>query len=303
MTTDTMVRADGVWKRYGRHDALQGLNIAVPEGAAYALIGANGAGKTTAIKVLMNILRPSRGTASIMGTDTRRMPPEVLAQIGYVSENQVLPGRLRVGEYFNYLRPFYPRWDRALEGSICSTLQLPAERRIGELSHGMRLKMALACALPYRPRLLILDEPFSGLDPLVREDFMEGLLLQAGELTMLIASQELAEIESVTTHVGFLHAGRMLLEESMSELGGRLREVRVTLDRTAAVPEKLPKEWLRPRAFGNVLSFVDTRYSKEQLDASVRALLGPVRQIDVEPMSLSSVFKTLARAVRDGVVQ
>jgi ABC-2 type transport system ATP-binding protein len=303
MTTDTMVRADGVWRRFGRHDALQGLNLAVPEGSAYALIGANGAGKTTTIKLLMNLLEPSRGSATVMGVDTRQLPPEILAQIGYVAENQSMPSRLSVGEYLDYLRPFYPSWDRALETSIRTRLQLPPERRIGQLSHGMRMKLALACALPYQPKLLILDEPFSGLDPLVREEFMEGLLLQAGELTMLIASQELAEIENVTTHVGFLHAGRMLLEEPMSDLSERLREVRVTLEQGACVPEHLPKEWLQPRAFGNVLSFVDTRYSEEDLGARVRSLLGPVRQIDAQPMPLNSVFKTLARAVRDGAMQ
>jgi ABC-2 type transport system ATP-binding protein len=303
MTTDIMVRADNVWRRFGRHDALQGLNLAVPEGSAYALIGANGAGKTTTIKLLMNILGPSRGAATVMGVDTRRISPEVLAQIGYVSENQVLPSRLRVGDYLDYLRPFYPSWDRALETSIRTRLQLPIERKIGELSHGMRIKVALACALPYRPKLLILDEPFSGLDPLVREEFMEGLLLEAGELTMLISSHELGEIESVSTHVGFLNAGKMLLEESMSGLNARLREVRVTLERPAAVPERLPKEWLQPRAFGNVLSFIDTRYSEEDLGERIRSLLGPVRQIDAQPMPLRSVFTTLARAARDGAMQ
>jgi ABC-2 type transport system ATP-binding protein len=303
MTTDTMVRADDVWKRFGNHDALRGLNLLVPEGGAYALIGANGAGKTTTIKVLMNILGPSRGAATVMGVDTRRMSPAILAQIGYVSENQALPTRVRVGDYLDYLRPFYPSWDRALETSIRTRLQLPVERKIGELSHGMRIKVSLACALPYRPKLLILDEPFSGLDPLVREEFMEGLLLDAGDTTMLISSHELGEIENIATHVGFLDAGKMLLEESMSDLNARLREVRVTLERPAAVPEHLPKEWLRPHAFGNVLSFVDTRYSEADLGERLRSLLGPVRQIDAQPMPLRSVFTTLARAARDGAVQ
>jgi ABC-2 type transport system ATP-binding protein len=300
MTTATVVRADDLWKRFGRHDALRGLNLAVPEGSAYALIGANGAGKTTTIKLLVNILTPSRGTARILGVDAQRISPEILAQIGYVSENQALPGRIRVGGYLDYLRPFYPSWDRALETSILARLQLPMDRKIGELSHGMRIKVALACALPYRPKLLILDEPFSGLDPLVREEFMEGLLLQAGEMTMLISSHELGEIENVSTHVGFLDAGKMLIEESMTDLGGRIRDVRVTLDHPAAVPERLPKEWLQARAFGNVLSFVETRYSEKDLGERVRLLLGPVRRIDAEPMPLRSVFTTLARAARDG---
>ncbi|HWY23315.1 MAG TPA: ABC transporter ATP-binding protein [Nevskia sp.] len=302
MTTATVVRADKVWKRFGRHDALQGLNLAVPEGSAYALIGPNGAGKTTTIKLLMNLLAPTRGAAMVMGVDTRRLSPEVLAQIGYVSESQALPGRLSVGEYLDYLRPFYPGWDRALEASIRSRLQLPAERKIGALSHGMRIKVALACALPYRPKLLILDEPFSGLDPLVREEFMEGLLLEAGELTMLISSHELGEIENVATHVGFLDAGRMLIEESTNDLGARLREVRVTLEHPAAVPERLPREWLQARSYGNVLSFIDTRYSEAELGERIHALLGPVRHIDTQPLPLRSVFTTLARAARDGAM-
>jgi ABC-2 type transport system ATP-binding protein len=170
------------------------------------------------------------------------------------------------------------------------------------LSHGMRIKVALACALPYRPKLLILDEPFSGLDPLVREEFMEGLLSQSGETTMVISSHELGEIENVTTHVGFLDAGKMLIEESMSDMNDRIREVRVTLDQTATVPERLPKEWLQVRAFGNVLSFVDTRYSEIGMNERLRSLLGSVRRIDAQPMPLRSIFTTLARAARDGAI-
>src|SRR5678810_255042 len=106
-----------------------------------------------------------------------------------------MPKKLTVIEYLNYLRPFYATWDRSLESSILRQLRLPPERRIGQLSHGMRMKMALQCALPFRPELLILDEPFSGLDPLVRDEFMEQLLQQAGEMTVLISSHELGEID------------------------------------------------------------------------------------------------------------
>ena len=303
MKNEAMVRATDVWRRFGSHDALQGLNLAVPEGSAYALIGANGAGKTTTIKVLMNLLLTARGTATIMGVESCRLTPEVFAQIGYVSENQELPGRMTVADYFDYLRPFYPSWDRDLEHSVRARLQLPAQRRIGALSHGMRMKMALACALPYRPRLLVLDEPFSGLDPLAREELIEGVLLQGGEVTLLIASQELDEIESLTTHIGFMHAGRLLLEESTSELGGSLREVRVVLEPGTVVPERLHGAWLQPRAFGSVLTFVDTRYSEEGLGPRVRAVLGPVKQVDVQSLPLNSLFKTLARAAREGALQ
>src|SRR5580692_7315873 len=101
-----MIRADNLWKKFGRHEALQGLNLSVPEGSAYALIGVNGAGKTTAIRILMNILEAERGSAKVLGVDSRRLSPRELAQIGYVSENQEFPPRLSVSEYLAYVRRF-----------------------------------------------------------------------------------------------------------------------------------------------------------------------------------------------------
>lgn len=295
-----IIETDNVWKKYGRFDALQGLSIAVPEGSAFALIGANGAGKSTTIKTLMNIISPSRGQATILGVDSRKLSPGELAQIGYVSENQEMPGRLTVAEYITYLRPFYPAWDRDLEAEILRQLRLPPDRRIRDLSHGMRMKMALACALPFRPRLLMLDEPFSGLDPLVRDEFMENLLRQAGDgMTILISSHELMELEGVATHVAFLDRGRLLFQETMDDLTDRLREVHVTLDRPRT-PAQLPKEWLDFRISGNVVSFVDTAYGEDRLAASVTAAFGSVRETEARPIGLRSIFKTLARATRDG---
>jgi ABC-2 type transport system ATP-binding protein len=295
-----MIRTENLWKKFGRFEALRGLNFDVPPGSAFALIGANGAGKTTTIKVLMNILEPSRGQATILGVDSRRISPRELAQIGYVSENQDMPGRLTVAEYLAYLRPFYKQWDAELEASILRQMRLPLERKIGNLSHGMRLKMALLCALPYRPKLLVLDEPFSGLDPLVRDEFMEGLLEQAGEMTILISSHELGEIDGVTTHVAFLDEGKLLFQEAMSDLSGRFRVVRVTLGEEAASPARLPNGWMQVRTAGNVLTFIDSHYSERDLGEQIRSRIQGVRAIDCQPMALRSIFTTLARGARDG---
>ena len=297
-----IVEAHDLCKRYGRFDAVQGLEFGISEGSAFALVGPNGAGKTTTIKVLLNLLEPSRGTVSILGVDSRSISPAELADIGYVSENQELPGRLTVGQYLDYLRPFYRRWDRKLETSLRDDLQLPAARRIGELSHGMRIKMALVCALSFRPRLLILDEPFAGLDALVRDELTEGLIGQAGDSTILIASHELSEIEGLATDVGFLHAGRMMFQEPMSRLTERCREVYVTLDSTARVPDPLPAHWLQARTAGNVLMFVDTEFSDDTLEDLVRTVCDGVRLIDAQPMTLRSIFTSLAPAARDGVL-
>jgi ABC-2 type transport system ATP-binding protein len=295
-----MIRTDNLWKNFGRFEALRGLSFDVPEGSAFALIGANGAGKTTTIKVLMNILEPSLGKASILGVDSRRISPRELAQIGYVSENQDMPSRLTVGEYVAYLRPFYPTWDREVEASITRQLRLPLERKIGNLSHGMRMKMALMCALPYRPKLLVLDEPFSGLDPLLRDEFMEGLLEQAGEMTILVSSHELQEIDGVATHVAFLDEGKLLFQESMTDLTERFREVHVTLEVEASLPDSVPREWMQMRTLGNVLTFVDTKFGENELGEQVRQRIRGVRGIDVQPMALRSIFTTLARCARDG---
>jgi ABC-2 type transport system ATP-binding protein len=295
-----MIRVENLWKRFRRFDALQGLTFDVPEGSAFAMIGANGAGKTTTIKVLMNILQPSRGSTTMLGVDSRKLSPRELAQIGYVSENQDMPTRLTVRQYVEYIRPFYPTWERQLEGSIARQLRLPLERKIGDLSHGMRMKMALLCALPYRPKVLILDEPFSGLDPLVRDEFMEGLLEQAGEMTILISSHELGEIDGLATHVAFLDEGKLLFQESMSELTARFREVQVTLETEAVSPTQVPTEWMQMRARGNVLTFVDGRFDENSLGEMVRSRIQRVRGIDSRPMGLRSIFTTLAKAARDG---
>jgi len=291
-----MIQATGIFKKFGKHDALKGLSFSVPEGSAFALIGANGAGKTTTLRILMNILAPTAGQATVLGVDSRRLGPRELSRIGYVSENQRMPGGLTVAQYIDYLRPFYPAWDRQLETQLRRDLRLPGDRKIADLSHGMRMKAALACALPFRPKLLVLDEPFSGLDPLVRDEFMEGLLRQANELTILISSHELAEIDSFTTHVGFLDEGKLLFEESMTDLIARFREVHVTLEHEAHTPDRIPQDWLQVRAMGNVLAFVDSRFKEEKLNERIASVIDGVRRVDAQPMGLRSIFTTLARA-------
>jgi ABC-2 type transport system ATP-binding protein len=210
-------------KTYGHFGALRGLDLSVPEGSVFAVLGASGAGKTTLIKILVNIIEPSQGTAKILGVDSRAIDPDTLANIGYVSESQAMPARLRLADFFAYLRPCYARWDEALESELRTQFALPADRRIGELSHGMRLKMALACALSFRPRLLVLDEPLSGLDALARDEIIAGFMAQAGVTTIFISSHELDEVQRFATHIAFLHEGVLLFQGSMQSLADHAR--------------------------------------------------------------------------------
>jgi len=293
-----MIEIRDLTKKYKNHGAWRNLSLSVPEGSAFLVVGANGAGKTTMIKILMNLLEATSGTAEILGVDSRKLSPQQLAQIGYVSENQELPGKLRVAEYLAYLRPFYPTWDAQMEAETLRQFRLPGDRKINELSHGMRVKLALTCALSYRPRLLVLDEPFSGLDPLVRDEFMEGLAGYAHEMTILMSSHELGEAEAFGTDVAFIDEGRLLFQESMELLTARMQEIKVTLDRPASVRLPAPADWVDVRESGNVLTFVHTQFVENDLQAQLQTRIDGVQRIEVSPMPLRTIFTSLSRATR-----
>ena len=223
----SILRTIDLSKRFRGTQALDGLSLDVPEGSVFALIGANGAGKTTAIKILMNIHQPTSGSAEALGVDSRRLSLREFQQIGYVSENQEMPEWMTVGYFLAYLKPFYPTWDDARAEELLRQFALPRDRKLKHLSRGMKMKAALASSLAYRPKLIVLDEPFSGLDPLVRDELIEGLLESASEATILISSHDLAEIESFASHVGYLDRGRLRFSEEMTALSARFREVEV----------------------------------------------------------------------------
>jgi ABC-2 type transport system ATP-binding protein len=293
-----IVETRGLTKKFGRFEAIEDLDLRIPEGSVFALIGPNGAGKTTAIRLLMNILRADRGQAIVLGTSSDRLGPGDFQRIGYVSESQKLPDALSLAHYFGYLRSLYPAWDRALEAQLCAQFELPPTRKIRHLSHGMRMKALLVGALAYRPRLLVLDEPLSGLDTLVRDEVVNGLLQQAGETTILISSHELAEIESFTTHVAFMQNGRLLLQEAIEALQARFREVHVTLSAEKALPRPLPPGWLLPTVSGHRLRFVAAHYAgDEALSRELARHFGAVR-MEREPMSLRAIANALMQQRR-----
>src|SRR5262249_21704260 len=153
-----------------------------------------------------------------------------------------------VSVFLDFLRPFYPTWDRALEQSLIEQFDLPLDRKLGKLSRGMRMKAALASALAFHPKLIVLDEPFTGLDPLVRDELIQSLLERAEEATIFISSHDLAEIESFASHVGYLDQGRLRFSEELTALTDRFREVELTFDSPPSVPERVPAEWMQLNA-------------------------------------------------------
>jgi ABC-2 type transport system ATP-binding protein len=262
------------------------------------LVGPNGAGKTTSIKILMNIFPATCGRAEVLGADCSQLAGQSFTSIGYVSENQELPDWMQVGDFFTYLRPFYPSWDRDLENVLVRQFQLPLDRKLGKLSRGMRMKAALASSLAYRPKLIILDEPFGGLDPLVRDEVVEGLLERAPESTIFVSSHDLAEIENLASHVGYLEQGQLRVSEEMTTLSERFREVELTLDEPSTPRQDLPTTWMHVNSSAAVLRFIETRFDEERTTAEIRRLFGNVRNVSFTPMSLRSIFLAMAKAGR-----
>ena len=295
----SVIRTRDLVKRYRKLTALDGVALEVQEGAVYALVGQNGAGKTTAIKILMNLISATSGTAEVLGTDSRKIRGKAYSQIGYVSENQEIPEWMKVGALLDYLRPFYPTWDNSLEKSLVKQFDLPLDRKIKALSRGMKMKLALASALAFHPRLIVLDEPFGGLDPLVRDQLIEGLLERATESTIFLSSHDLAEIESFSSHVGYLDSGKLLFSEEMSSLATRFREVELTRETDQPLPSPLPDAWLQPKTSGALVRFVESRFDEQKTPADIQRVFGNVKDIQYRPLSLRSIFLALARKTEE----
>lgn len=277
--------------------ALAGLNLEVPENGVYGLIGPNGAGKSTTIKILLNVIRANSGRAEVLGVDSTRLSPCEMATIGYVSEDQALPGWMTVGYLLSYLKPFYSTWDDSFAAELVREFRLPLSRKLRHLSRGMRMKAALACALAYRPKLLIMDEPFAGLDPLVRDELIGGVLAAAEQTTMLISSHDLADIETFVSHVGYLDQGKLRFSEEMTSLSDRFREVEITTaPHQTTLSASLPGAWINVEQCDSRVRWVDTQFEHYRSMAEIERVFGDAQRAVVRPMPLRAIFVTLAKA-------
>lgn len=277
-------------------EALSGLNLSLTSGKVVALLGPNGAGKTTTLRLLMNLLRPTAGAAMVLGVDSRRLGPAQFAQIGYVSEDQQLPLWMTVRELLDYCRPFYSTWDRELERTLVAKFELPLGQKLSRLSRGTLMKAALLASLAYRPKLLVLDEPFSGLDPLIRDEFVRGVLevSLSGDWTVLVSSHDIEEVERLADHVVLLDRGRLTLSEAAESLQLRFRRVEVRLQGETPEPTHGAVEWERA---GDLLRFVETGYSGTTTERQWSERFAGA-SVTAQNMTLREIFLTFARASR-----
>ena len=291
------ILTQGVSHNFGRTQALAHVDLEVPRGSLYALLGPNGAGKTTLLKILMGLIRPHRGRVFLNGTEVRRVDAEQRQRIGYVAEGQDLPGWMTLSQLERYLQPLYPHWDAALADQLRDRFRLPSGQKIRKMSRGEQMKVALMAALAPRPRLLIMDEPFTGMDALVKDELVHGLLELAGdgEWTVLLCSHDIGELETLADRVGFLDRGRLILSEPLELLQSRFRRVEVAVGPGSLTEMTgLPPTWLSPRRAGNRITFVACDHGVEGWEDEIRVNLPGARQVDVRPASLREVFVALA---------
>jgi ABC-2 type transport system ATP-binding protein len=214
------VVVDGLSRRFRRKLALDDVSVEVPKGKVFGLVGENGAGKTTLIKHILGLLVPTTGSVRVFGMDPVAEPERVLARIGYLSENRDLPNWMRISELMRFMRAFYPDWDQKYADELIETFDLDPTEKVKNLSRGERAQTGLLIALAHRPELLVLDEPSSGLDPVVRRDILSAVIRAAAEegRTVLFSSHLLDEVDRVADVVTMIHKGRVVLSASTDEL-------------------------------------------------------------------------------------
>jgi ABC-2 type transport system ATP-binding protein len=296
-----MITIRDLQKRFRKTEALRGVNLDVPAGKVTAFLGPNGSGKTTTIKCAMNLMDPDAGSLDVLGVVPGKLKPEHWQRIGYVSENQRMPEWMSVAQLLDYVRPMYgSRWDRDFERKMLRDFELPAHTKLGSLSRGQKMKAALLSSLAYRPQLVVLDEPFAGLDPLVRDEFLSGLLelTETEGWTVWISSHDMEEVERFADRVAIIDHGRVHLEEDVATIQKRFRSVELVLAEETFRPPGLPGTWIDFRISGRSVRFTETNYDESSSRENCRAVFPYLVRREARPMNLREVFISLAREHR-----
>ncbi len=275
-------------RRFGSVTALADVSLAIRRGGVFGLIGNNGAGKTTLIKHILGLFRAQAGTVRVFGLDPVQNPVGTLGRIGYLSEDRDLPDWMRVGELMRYTQAFFPTWDDAFAEELREMFELDANERIRNLSRGQRARAGLLAALAHRPELLVLDEPSSGLDPIVRRDILGAIIRTIAEegRTVLFSSHLLDEVERVADEVAIIHQGRILLAATMDSIKETHRRVTLRFNEHLEHPPTLVGT-ISLAGHGAEWTYTCSGESR-QLRRAAEALGATV--VDDTPLSLDEIF-------------
>ncbi|UCD29016.1 MAG: ABC transporter ATP-binding protein [Planctomycetota bacterium] len=225
--SSSVISVSGLHKRFGKHQVLKSVNLDVPAGSIFGFLGLNGAGKTTLIRILLGLLKPNDGRCSVVDMNPQFDALEVRRRVGYMAENQTMYAWMRVEQIIGWVSRFYPDWDSEFADRLRQQMKLDADKKVGTLSKGQSSRLALLLALAHHPRVVILDDPTLGLDPIARRDFLRDVIgyLQAEGVTVFFSSHLLYEIEPICDRVAILHDGRIIKCAPVDELREQVKRV------------------------------------------------------------------------------
>jgi ABC-2 type transport system ATP-binding protein len=290
MTTGLVIQTERLGKSYGRVEALKELNLSIRAHGITAFLGLNGAGKSTTIKILLGMMRPSSGDGTILGQ--RISDPiesvHIRTKIAYVSENKRLYDYMTVDQMLRFTSAFYPDWRPSEEQRLLRQFKLPLDRKVRSLSKGMRTKLGLLMAFARQPDLLILDEPSEGLDPEGIEELLEILVARCGEgATIFFSSHQIAEVERIADQICILHAGRLVLDSSVDDLRQSYRRIDLVFPSAPAEHNFRIAGIEDLRTRGHQMSVLASRNAEAVV---ARARDFQATSIDVTPVALRDVF-------------
>jgi ABC-2 type transport system ATP-binding protein len=288
-----MLRVEDLEVGYGALTVLHRVNLHVDGGEIVAVIGANGAGKSTTLKVLLDLVRVDAGVAQVFGLDTRGASSRVRANVGYVPEDAHWGyGWMDVGRLLAHHARYFPTWDDAYASRLAALFELQLDRRLQTLSKGQARRVHLTMALAHRPPLLLLDEPTDGLDPYMRDETLGALAEHLAETptTVLLSTHHVEEVERLADHIGVLRAGELRMQTSLAELRARLRRYRAEVPDGWRGVDTLNGAVLRRAGSGREVQW--TVWGDEADVARQLAAAGATVR-DVAPLSLSEATLAL----------
>ena len=231
------IKVDGLTKQFGRTRALNGVDLLVPTGSIYALLGRNAAGKSTLMQSVLGLLEPTSGSISVLGLNPMRDGLALRRRLGYIPEHMPMYEWMTIAETLRFVAAQYPVWSKAIQDDLVQRLRLPLSQKIRTLSRGQRALLTLVLAMAHEPELVLLDECTSGMDALAREDFDRSViqLLQNSGRTVLFASHQIHELDRLCDWVGIIHQGRTLLQARVDDLKSQVKTLQVN-DEQAELP-------------------------------------------------------------------
>jgi ABC-2 type transport system ATP-binding protein len=288
-----IIETAGLTRRFGDKLALNHVSLQVMRGRVLGLVGENGAGKTTLIKHILGLLKAEAGSVRVFGLNPVADPVAVLGRIGYLSENRDLPAWMRVGELLRYSQAFYPRWDITFAEELRRQFGLDPSAKIKDLSRGENAKAGLLIALAYRPELLLLDEPSSGLDPVVRRDILEAIIRTVADegRTVFFSSHLLEEVERVADDIAMMFDGQVVLAGALDEIKESHHRLILRFDSPQAVAPRVPGI-LSIKGSGHEWTLICNGSRQEIIAAAARS---GGRVVAEDTPSLDEIF--VARAV------